>query len=389
MDYRKLGWSDYLKHLYNKGTAPVEKSYAPTMKPHLDPTVFKGGGGQFNGSGASATVQRPVAPAVEPNAPAVTQGVQASANAAPAPVPMRVPANRAATPSLRDNPGNLRGVNDVDPKVDHWKAFREKAAQMLLTPGYHDKKRGIWVSPATAVYEKEQKQAQTNKTRDFLVRKGYSLEDADAIVSNPSVSKEVLATVARPAGFKGEKETTFDREIAKDAAEWGAKKEDVVNDIKALDEATKYLEDQVNNPDYINTDTTLSNLYRTFTPENIQTQFSSGRDLKSNRDLVYSITAKNLKLILGGQFAEKEGRDLLARTYDTKLLPEENLRRVRRLQESMKRAYIAKERLYARTDLTDEQKKRSMDAIRQQVLDENPETSGKETSGGFTYLGTE
>jgi hypothetical protein len=154
------------------------------------------------GPGINSSVQRPVAPAVAPNAPAATQQAQASVGAAPAPTPMRVPANRAATPSLRDNPGNLRGVNDVDPKVDHWKAFRQKAAQTLLTPGYHDKERGIWVNPATAVYEKEQKQAQTNKTRDFLVRKGYSLEDADAIVAGGSDAiKTAMTQVKAPKSF--------------------------------------------------------------------------------------------------------------------------------------------------------------------------------------------
>jgi hypothetical protein len=299
---------------------------------------------------------------------------------------MAVPANRAPTPKLRDNPGNLPGVNDVKPNP--WKNMLREGINQMATPGYFDKDRGVWVSGAHAYGEKKAGKTKENKTIELLKRKGYSQEDAEAIVANPNVAKGVIAQVTQPKEFAG-KETTFDREVAKDAAEWGAKRQDVVNDIRALDEATKYLEDQTNNPDWLNQNSTASNFYRSFAPDKLQTLTEAGRELKSNRDLVYSITAKNLKLILGGQFAQKEGEQLLARTYDKDLLPEENLQRVRRLQDSMKRAYVAKERLYARDDLTPEQKARSMEAIRQQVLDENPDPKNKETSGGFTYLGTE
>jgi len=318
--------------------------------------------------------------------PRLAQPVQAPM--APAPVKAAMPTPTKVQDRLAPNQYSDKGAMPT-PKPNPWKTMGRELINQMATPGYYDRDRGVWVGSAHAYADKKAGKERKNKTIEFLKRKGYSNEDAEAIVANPEISKSVMAAVSAPKGFGG-KETTFDRELAKDAAEWGAKRQDVVNDIKALDEATKYLEDQVNNPDWLNQNTVGSNFYRTFAPDKLQTLTESGRELKSNRDLVYSITAKNLKLILGGQFAQKEGEQLLARTYDKDLLPEENLMRVRRLQDSMKRAYVAKERLYARDDLTPEQKARGMEDIKKQLLAENSGgTKGGDTSGGFTYLGTE
>ena len=61
------------------------------------------------------------------------------------------------------------------------------------------------------------------------------------------------------------------------------------------------------------------------------------------RDAVAEVVQRNLRLILGGQFAQKEGEMLSARAYDVALPEEENLKRVNRLIKSIEEAAKAKE----------------------------------------------
>lgn len=62
------------------------------------------------------------------------------------------------------------------------------------------------------------------------------------------------------------------------------------------------------------------------------------------RELVQEVIARNLKEILGGQFAQKEGENLLARAYNPLLTEEQNLRRVTAVLEMMKAAAMQKEK---------------------------------------------
>jgi hypothetical protein len=150
----------------------------------------------------ASAVKRPVAPAVEPAAPAavkreVPPGTMAKE---PTPTPMVVPANRAPTPKLRGNPGNLPGVNDVKPNP--WKNMLREGINQMATPGYFDKDRGVWVSGAHAYGEKKAGKAKENKTIEFLKRKGHSKEDAEAIVAQgPDAIKEYMAAVRAPRRF--------------------------------------------------------------------------------------------------------------------------------------------------------------------------------------------
>ena len=61
------------------------------------------------------------------------------------------------------------------------------------------------------------------------------------------------------------------------------------------------------------------------------------------RGSVEEVVQRNLKLILGAQFTEKEAENLIARAYDEKLPPEENKKRLDRLILSMRKAAEAKE----------------------------------------------
>jgi hypothetical protein len=50
-----------------------------------------------------------------------------------------------------------------------------------------------------------------------------------------------------------------------------------------------------------------------------------------NREAVEEVVQRNLRVILGAQFTEKEGERLISRAFNPKLPPEENAKRVRRL----------------------------------------------------------
>ena len=61
-------------------------------------------------------------------------------------------------------------------------------------------------------------------------------------------------------------------------------------------------------------------------------------------DLVAEVTQRNLRAVLGGQFAQREGEMLIARAYDPNLSEAENTERLTRLSRSIKRAYDQKMR---------------------------------------------
>jgi len=62
----------------------------------------------------------------------------------------------------------------------------------------------------------------------------------------------------------------------------------------------------------------------------------------SVRDSVEEVVQRNLRIVLGAQFTEKEGERLIARAFDETLSEEENTKRVKRLVGQMQRAMIAK-----------------------------------------------
>jgi hypothetical protein len=60
------------------------------------------------------------------------------------------------------------------------------------------------------------------------------------------------------------------------------------------------------------------------------------------KDLVEEVAQRNLRAILGGAFAEREGRELIRRAYNPALSEEQNAERLRSLVTQMRRANIAK-----------------------------------------------
>jgi hypothetical protein len=63
----------------------------------------------------------------------------------------------------------------------------------------------------------------------------------------------------------------------------------------------------------------------------------------ANRDLVEEVVQRNLRLILGAQFTEKEGERLIKRAYNPKLSEQENARRVANLIKQIHQAAKAKQ----------------------------------------------
>jgi len=70
-------------------------------------------------------------------------------------------------------------------------------------------------------------------------------------------------------------------------------------------------------------------------------------DAQAVYDQVTEVVQRNLKLILGGQFGEKEGERLIARAYNPALGQEENARRVKALMTQIKSANEAQAQMAA------------------------------------------
>lgn len=63
---------------------------------------------------------------------------------------------------------------------------------------------------------------------------------------------------------------------------------------------------------------------------------------RSTREQVAEVVQRNLKLILGAQFSEREGKQLIDRAFNPALEEEENLKRVQRLIDSIESAAVQK-----------------------------------------------
>ena len=62
----------------------------------------------------------------------------------------------------------------------------------------------------------------------------------------------------------------------------------------------------------------------------------------ATKNAVEEVVQRNLRLVLGAQFTEKEGEKLIARAYNPLLMPAENKRRVDRLVTQIESAAAAK-----------------------------------------------
>jgi len=80
-------------------------------------------------------------------------------------------------------------------------------------------------------------------------------------------------------------------------------------------------------------------------PDEIKAFTKSGRQAISTRENIEEVVQRNLKLILGGQFTEREGEKLVKRAFNPNLSEEENLKRATRLLAQFKSAAGAKQKM--------------------------------------------
>lgn len=105
---------------------------------------------------------------------------------------------------------------------------------------------------------------------------------------------------------------------------------DIENNLSALTEARRVL----STPGLTPTGPLMGLLSDT-----MLSQFPSGKAQITARELIETVGQRNLKEILGAQFAQKEGEAFLARVFNPKLAPEQNMRRAARLMTQIERAY--------------------------------------------------
>lgn len=126
----------------------------------------------------------------------------------------------------------------------------------------------------------------------------------------------------------------LDKAFAKDYQEYVAQGgySDIEKQIDQLEGAVKELESGKE----------LTGSFTGNIPDILQTSINP--EAVSVREEVEEVVQRNLRLILGAQFTEKEGERLIARAYNPRLSEEENAKRVKRLMEQMKKAAKAKQR---------------------------------------------
>lgn len=134
------------------------------------------------------------------------------------------------------------------------------------------------------------------------------------------------------ANTKGQE--ALDKEFAKEYVAWNARGgfADVQKQLGQLEEVKNSLEsgaDNLTGPVVGNTPDIVSSL---FNPKAIST-----------RENVEEVVQRNLRLVLGAQFTEKEGERLIKRAYNPQLSEQENARRVGRLIDQIKAAAMARQ----------------------------------------------
>lgn len=138
-------------------------------------------------------------------------------------------------------------------------------------------------------------------------------------IKPPSLPGEQLEKVLSP----GEKKR--DQDFAADYNDFIARGgfSDVASDLKELKRVSATLEKE----------TELTGPVRGSLPDFVR--YATNPEAINMREGVRNTAQKNLKLILGGQFSEKEGEQLLKRAFDDRASVTENKRRVDRLIEQI------------------------------------------------------
>lgn len=175
---------------------------------------------------------------------------------------------------------------------------------------------------------KEEKGATPTEKMQFY--KIWKAENPDGTLEEFSVAIGDV-TAEKPDG-PSEGIKAKDKDFAKIANKWeSGGKTDTLKLINQLSEAVDALDSGRN----------LSGPVIGIMPDQFNAFFNP--EAIDVREKVQEVVARNLKEILGGQFAQKEGENLLARAYNPKLEEAENRRRVQALLQQIQQAAIARD----------------------------------------------
>jgi len=154
--------------------------------------------------------------------------------------------------------------------------------------------------------------------------------------NNPKVTNIEGIKIPPKTPKIGEAQKSIDREFGKEYSKFviGGGASSVGKNISQLQDATNILQT------HLNAGNDLTGDFRSVLPESLRS-FANPEGVKIQQ-MVEEVVQSNLKSVLGAQFTEREAQQLLARTFNPKLLPEENIRRIQNLQKSIELAFQQK-----------------------------------------------
>lgn len=154
--------------------------------------------------------------------------------------------------------------------------------------------------------------------------------------NNPKVTNIEGIKIPPKTPKIGEAQKAIDREFGKMYSKFvlGGEASAVGKNIIQLQDATDILET------HLNEGKDLTGDFRSVLPDSLQS-FANPEGVKV-KEMVQEVVQSNLRAVLGGQFAEREAQQLLARSFNERLLPEENIRRIKNLQKSIELAFEQK-----------------------------------------------
>lgn len=167
-------------------------------------------------------------------------------------------------------------------------------------------------------------QARTAAEKDYELRKWTAQTGFDVELKKIAAKANKLSDVLTPGQKKA------DEEFGKEFVEWNASGgfADVEKQLGQLEEVATRLEAGED----------LNSWTMGVAPDWVLALTEGGRKAINARDLVQEVAQRNLRAILGGQFAQKEGEQLINRAYNPILDEAQNARRLRALIRQMRSA---------------------------------------------------
>ena len=180
------------------------------------------------------------------------------------------------------------------------------------------------------VYESKPKTSNTK----FVTETGQVVDYSDP--TNPVVTNVEGYKIPPKTPKIGEAQKSIDREFGKMYSKFvlGGEASTIGKNVTQLQDATNILET------HLREGKDLTGVYNSALPDSLRSFFNP--EGVKVQQMVEEVVQSNLKAVLGGQFAEREAQQLLARSFNPRLLPEENIRRIKNLQKSIELAFQQK-----------------------------------------------